>query len=89
MSYEPAIALEQAIMQGGLPAWVVSAKPQFIEDADGEAALSVIIVISPEKADIFTDAQQLLNIKHLVRKALRQSGVHVFPYFKFVSATDL
>ncbi len=72
-----------------LPAWVVDAKPSFIEDADGDSALSVLIVISSESPEIVKNAHELLAIKKLVRSALKQSGVEVFPYFRFVSQADL
>jgi tryptophan 2,3-dioxygenase len=81
--------IQQTIAAQSLPDWVERVVVTHAFGTDDEPALDVVLVVRDDRAEVVNDGAQLAAARHVVHRALRESGVDLWPYTRFVSASDL
>jgi len=81
--------IRDAILAESLPAWVDQVIVTDTFGTDEEPALDVVLVIRDDRIDVVKDGAQLSEARHLVHRAVRAAGVELWPYTRFMSASDL
>ena len=79
-------ALEE--LRRGLP-WVERFDVELGDDAMGEPAVFLRVVVRSGEAELFEDGERLGDARWKLREALAGAGVGLWPYIDFVSADEL
>lgn len=71
------------------PEWVDRLTVREMIDAAGEPALEVVLAIREDRLEVVNDGGLLADASHHVHQVVREAGIELWPYTRFVSASDL
>jgi len=80
---------EKALAALSLPGWVDHVLVRDMFDADGEPALEVVLAIRDDRIDVIHDGKRLNDTAHRVHVAVREAGIDLWPFTRYLSVSDL
>ncbi len=77
-----------ALDEGNLPEWISRKEVQLIEDASGEPAAEISLIVRAGNDAVFNDGRALNRVRAQVQEALESARVRLWPYVAFMTEAD-
>lgn len=77
-----------ALAKVAFPSWVADTKAEIFEDASGETAARVWLVIRTDQDAVLERGAELSRASRLVHEAFEESDIPLWPYVNFRSAAE-
>jgi hypothetical protein len=81
-------AIQKALSEASLPSWVARQSVQLFEDAQGELAARVSIVVHDDKGQVLNDGRELSAVRRRVHEVIDDAEIPLWPYVEFVTERD-
>lgn len=81
--------IQHALDHSDLPDWIARKEVELIEDASGDPAAQIRLVVREGNPLIFKDGRLLNRVSSQVRQILEAAHVGLWPYVSFVSEAEV
>jgi hypothetical protein len=80
--------IQKALKGERLPKWVAKTHVELIEDAAGETAAVVHVLVREGSDAVFRDGSALEAVRAIVHEAMARAGMRLWPYVRFESESE-
>jgi hypothetical protein len=80
--------IRRALKKARLPDWVARTEVETMIDHTGDAAVRVTVVVREGREGVVRDGELISDISRRIHLAVDAAGVQLFPYTRFVGASE-
>lgn len=80
--------IQEALDQGNLPEWISRKEVHLIEDASGEPAAEISLIVRAGNDSVIDDGRALSRVRSQVHAVLAAAKVELWPYVAFLTEAD-